>query len=322
MMAESDGIRNSLIIPVYRNEANIPALLEALQGLNEQVLGLEVVFVVDGSPDRSAELLDQGVAKLGLEAQLVLLSRNFGAFAAIRQGLSVARGANFGVMAADLQEPPSLIVQFFKALTKDECDVAVGVREERADPFITKMTSQLYWMLYRHLVIKEIPPGGVDIFACNRKFRDALLQLEERTSFLIGQLFWLGFRRLEIPYDRQARTLGQSAWSLRKRIRYMADSLIYFSDLPINFLFWIGGLGVALSAMASVFVIGSWLVGGIGIKGYVPIMLAISFFGSTIILCQGIIGFYVWRVFDNTKKRPISVTLASKTFTKVDKANS
>jgi glycosyltransferase involved in cell wall biosynthesis len=271
---------------------------------------LEVVFVVDGSPDRSAEQIARELNKASFEWQLVELSRNFGSFAAIRQGLAIAQGEFVAVLAADLQEPPELVSTFFRELSNDHCDLAVGVRIMRADPVLAKLSSALYWHLYRFFVMPEIPAGGVDVFACNRPFREALLSLEERNSFLIGQLFWLGFRRLEIPYDRRPRITGKSAWSFRRKLRYMLDSLFAFSDLPITILFWLGILGSAISFFISLVIVGSWLCGIVDVRGYVPIMLAICFIGSTLLLSQGIVGCYIWRISENTKKRPLSVILS------------
>ena len=303
-------VRHSLVIPVYRNEENIPALIAALNGLAREVSDLEVVLVVDGSPDRAAELLAQALPHVRFAWQLVELSRNFGSFAAIRQGLALARGEYLAVMAADLQEPPELIVQFFRALANDTCDLVVGVRAARADPPLNRLLARIYWSLYRRLVMRDIPAGGVDVFACNRAFRDALLTLEERNSFLIGQLFWLGFRRAEIAYQRRPRAAGQSAWKFRRRLRYMLDSVFAFSDLPISLLLWLGAIGVGVSCVLSVVTIIAWLSGAIGVRGYVPIMLFIAFFGSLLILGQGILGCYLWRVVENSKKRPLAVVLS------------
>jgi len=299
-----------LVIPVYRNEENVADLLSALREMGGQIQGFEVVFVVDGSPDRSAAALLSGMGDVPYSWQLIELSRNFGAFAAIRQGLVFARGAFVAVMAADLQEPPELIYQFFQKLSSNNYDLAVGVRRSRVDQPLTQMMSSLYWRLYRFLVMRDIPAGGVDIFACNRRFRDALLGLEERNSFLIGQIFWLGFRRVEIPYDRRSRTVGQSAWSFRRRLRYMLDSVFAFSDLPITVLLWFGAFGAGLSAVLSVILVAAWGTGTIDVRGYVPIMLAVMFFGSMLVLGQGILGCYLWRVSENTKGRPLAVILA------------
>lgn len=159
----------SVVIPVYKNEASIPRLLEALSNMSLQLDGeMEVVFVVDGSPDQSFGLLRAALDRLEFPAQLLAHSRNFGSFPAIRTGLAAARGDYFGVMAADLQEPPELLIAFFKALAFDECDVAIGTRTGRNDPYVSRLASGLFWGLYRRLVVHDMPEGGVDVFGCNR----------------------------------------------------------------------------------------------------------------------------------------------------------
>jgi glycosyltransferase involved in cell wall biosynthesis len=307
---DGKGVVHSLIIPVYRNEENVPDLLQALEELGRNIPALEVVFVVDGSPDRSAEALAEGLSKANYAWQLIELSRNFGSFAAIRQGLALASGRQFAVIAADLQEPPHLVEEFFYRLDKGDVDLVVGVRASRNDPPVTKFLSRLYWRMYRTLIMREIPPGGVDVFGCNWAFREALMSLEERDSFLIGQLFWLGFRRGEVTYERRARTVGKSAWKLRRRWRHMLDSVFAFSDLPISVLLWLGALGTLVAVTATFILMAAWLSGLIQVRGYVPIMLAVMFFGSMLVFGQGIIGCYVWRVAENTKKRPLSVILS------------
>ena len=309
-VVDASPVVHSLIIPVFRNEENVPELLSALVQLAQKVPAFEVVFVVDGSPDKSAEALGKGLLKADYLWQLIELSRNFGSFAAIRQGLALATGRFFAVMAADLQEPPELIEQFFKELSKENVDLIVGVRASRADPPFTRFCSGLYWRLYRFLIMREIPAGGVDVFACNRSFRDALLALEERSSFLIGQLFWLGFRRHEVSYQRRARTTGKSAWGIRRRLRYMLDNVFAFSDLPISLLLWLGAFGLAVSFISVIILLGAWTLGLISVRGYTPIMLVSIFFGSLLVFGQGIIGCYLWRVAENTKRRPLSIILS------------
>jgi glycosyltransferase involved in cell wall biosynthesis len=300
----------SLVIPVYRNEENISDLIAALHNLPFCAGELEVIFVVDGSPDRSSAMLAERLPKASFAWQLIELSRNFGSFAAIRQGLALARGQFFAVMAADLQEPPELAVRFFNELKSDRCDLVVGVRSIRSDPFFTRMTSALYWRLYRTFVMPDVPTNGVDVFACNSRFRAALLNLEERSSFLIGQLFWLGFRRQEMTYERRPRTAGKSAWTLRRRFAYMLDNLFAFSDLPITLLLWLGAIGMSISVVASIVILSAWSLGWVDVRGYVPIMLALMFFGFLQVLGQGILGCYTWRVSENTKKRPLSIILS------------
>jgi polyisoprenyl-phosphate glycosyltransferase len=300
-------IECSLVVPVYRNEENIPDLLRALSDLATKVRGFEAVLVVDASPDNAETLLRAALPNLGFPAQLLSLSRNFGAFAAIREGLAHARGEFFAVMAADLQEPPELLERFFGMLRADEADLCLGVRRSRADPGLSRFLSQTYWRIYKRFVIHEVPTGGVDVFGCNQAVRTALLTLNERSGSLIGQLFWVGFRRREVPYDRRARAKGSSAWLLSKRVRYFVDSVFAFSDLPIHILVALGGVGAALSAVVSAVVLAAWLLREIPVEGYVPIMLAVLFFGFATLLALGIIGIYVWRISENVRGRPNAI---------------
>ena len=307
-MSQNEHIQYSVVVPIYRNADGISALLEALGGIgfgNE----LEVVFVVDGSPDNSFELLHAGLVECTFNWQLLELSKNFGSFTAIRQGLSCARGEYFAAIAADLQEPPELLLEFFETLREDRADVVVGVRTGRSDPALTTLTSKLFWRTYRYLVMKEMPIGGVDVFGCNRIFRNALLSLQEKNNFLIGQLFWIGFRRAEIPYQRRARQVGKSSWTVWRRIDYMFDAIFSFSDLPVKLLMFIGLVGSLLAIGVSVSVAFAWSMGWIAVKGYAPIMLIIAVFGSLVTLGQGILGYYIWRIAEDTKRRPSSFIL-------------
>jgi polyisoprenyl-phosphate glycosyltransferase len=308
-----ERIVNSLIIPVYKNEENIPALMAALAGINAQVKNLEVVFVVDGSPDRSYELLAERIPQSGLHAQLLLLSRNFGSYSAIRAGLQAGRGMRFAVMAADLQEPPELVIDFFRILETENIDVVIGTRESRSDPFFSRLASSTFWRLYR-FVVPEIPSGGVDVFGFNFKFRDAVLRLDESHSSLVALLFWMGFRRKLVSYRRLPRLHGRSAWTLRRKYIYFKDSMFSFTDLPIRMLTGMGTLGVIFSLVMSVVVVVGRLVGWVNVPGYSATVLTIIFFGALNLMGLGIIGTYAWRTYENTKRRPHSIVMEATDF--------
>ena len=298
----------SLIIPIYKNRKNIPSLLIALDELSEHYHNnLEVVFVVDGSPDDSYELLEFAIKKVSYCAQLIALSRNFGSFTAIRTGMEAASGEFVAVLAADLQEPPELIKKFFSVLEKDEADIVFGKRTKRNDPWMQKILASIYWAGYRRFIIPEMPAGGVDVFGCNQLVRNAVLSIKEPNSSLIAQLFWVGFRRRFEPYVRRARKEGKSSWGLRKRFRYMMDSILSYSDLPIVVVLWAGALGLALTFLLGGVTILGKVLGFIDVPGYTALVLVNLFFGSALLVTQGIIGSYMWRTFENTKKRPLSI---------------
>lgn len=305
----------SLIVPVYNNEANIPSLIEAVDHIAAQIdEQFEVVFVVDGSPDNSYLVLRDVLPNASFKSQLICLSRNFGAFAAIRAGLSKARGERMAVMAADLQEPPELIVSMQKALATDECDVAYGVRERRNDGWSSDLMSSLFWGVYRRVISPDIPKGGVDVFGCSSQVRDQILRLGETNSSLIGLLFWIGFRRKGIPYERAKREIGGSSWTFVKKWKYMQDSVFSFSDLPISLLIGIGFFGLVFSSLFGVVVLISSFLGQITVPGYAATILAILFFATLQILSIGILGVYLWRVFENTKGRPLHIVMSEDTF--------
>jgi polyisoprenyl-phosphate glycosyltransferase len=301
-------MKYSLIIPVYKNQASIPRLIEALKFMDDELNGLmEVVFVVDGSPDQSYNILRDEIEKLNFPAQLLAHSRNFGSFPAIRSGLEAARGEYFGVMAADLQEPPELLITFFKALHENECDVAIGTRISRNDPFISRLSSGLFWGLYRRLVVPDMPKGGVDVFGCNRQFRDKLLELEESRSSLIGLIFWLGFRRKLVGYERQLRQEGSSAWTFSRKLDYMMDSIFAFTDYPIRLLIRIGSIGSILAIFFGIVILIARLAGAIEVPGYTALMIAILNLSALNLFGLGMVGTYAWRGYENSKQRPLAV---------------
>lgn len=294
----------SLVIPVYKNEENLDRLLSELVRLRTTLPELEVVFAVDGSPDRCAEILAARLPGTGLRAQLVQLSRNFGSFSAICAGLEVGQGDHFAVIAADLQEPPELIGRFAEILAGGGADIAFGVRTKRADPWMTEVLSGLFWRLYRRFVLPEMPAGGVDVFGCTREVRDRLLSLREAHTNIVGLLLWLGYRQVFVPYERLARLEGKSSWTFAKKLRYSIDSIFNFTDLPIRFLMAAGMLGTGLSVVVAAVVLGAWSAGWITVAGYTPLILAISFFGGLTTLGLGIVGQYLWLALRNTRQRP------------------
>jgi glycosyltransferase involved in cell wall biosynthesis len=293
---------------VYRNEDSIPELLATLVQMNHSLEGqLEVVLVVDGSPDHCYSRLRDALPTMPFRSTLLLHSRNFGSFAAIRTGLAAASGNVFAVMAADLQEPPELALEFFRLLSADEADVAIGTRDARNDPASSRLTSELFWRAYRRFVMPDMPEGGVDMFGCNRNFRDELLALGESHSSLIGLLFWLGFRRKEVRYERRVRQHGVSGWTLRKKINYLMDSVFAFSDLPIKLLIGCGLFGMLFAGGFGLLVILLKAMGAVQVPGYAATVLTVLFFGALNLMGLGIIGAYVWRAYGNTQGRPLAV---------------
>jgi glycosyltransferase involved in cell wall biosynthesis len=309
----------SVVVPLYRNAEFVPLLVSEFGRIASLVterfgMPMEVVFVVDGTTDNCYELLKEALPHARFRSQLVLHARNFGSFAAIRTGLHAARGDLFAAIAADLQEPPELLIAFLEKLADDSSDIVVGVREGRDDPPFSRFSANLFWRFYRRLIVKDIPEGGVDLFACNMAVRNELLRLEEAHSSLVGLLFWIGFRRSEVRYKRRARAMGKSAWTFSKKVNYLLDSVFAFTDLPIRILTFLGVVGVTIAVGLGTIVSLLRLTGAIAVPGYAATVLLITFFGALNMLGIGLIGSYVWRTYENTKRRPLAIVQHSESF--------
>jgi glycosyltransferase involved in cell wall biosynthesis len=295
----------SLVIPVYNNVETLPRLLRELDALAGRLDDdLEVVFVVDGATDGSLAWLQANLPGCGLRTQLVELSRNFGSFAAIAAGLEQSRGEYLAAIAADLQEPPELVLDFHRILKSGQADTVLGTRTGRADPLWSRVFSDAFWRLYRRFVVREMPPGGVDVFGCTREVRDRLLELKELNTNLIALLLWLGFRRAFVPYVRRPRLEGRSGWTFARKFRYAIDSVFSFTDLPLRLLLMLGTLGTLFAVVAGATVLVMWTLGRIPVLGYTPLMLVIMFFGGLTALGFGIVGQYLWLSLQNARGRP------------------
>ena len=302
--------RYSLVIPVYKNEGSIGDLVHVVGQLHAEFAQcLEAIFVVDGSPDASYAQLAEYLPQAAFPSKVVVLSRNFGSFSAIREGLHHARGDYTAVMAADLQEPPELLAQSFHELENNEVDVVFGVREARNDPWSSRLASGIFWGLYRRFVQPEVPAGGVDVFAVNKRFLERLIGFEEANTSLLGLLFWMGGRRKFVSYTRLQRQHGKSAWTFRKKFDYLLDSVFAFTDTPVRVLLGIGIAGMTVATLLGIAVLIAKLTSAVAVPGYAGTMLAVLFFGALNALGLGLVGNYAWRAYENTKHRPLSIPM-------------
>ena len=299
----------SIVVPVYKNEGSIEHLLNRISEISGAVTGsVEAVFVVDGSPDKSLEVLRSSLPRDGFDAKVLLLSRNFGAFSAIRGGLREARGEATVVMAADLQEPTSLILDMLGIVQRDEADVAVGVRQSRKDGVVSRTLSAVFWKVFNRVSSLELPRGGVDIFALSRSARETLNSFEESSTSLIGPIYWMGFRRQEVPYHRVERQVGKSSWSLQKRINYAKDSITAFSEFPLSVFLWSGVIGAVVSLVFAFIGAFQYIFTSDHQSQREITAIGLLFVASYLMAGLGIIGTYLWRLAENVRNRPDSIT--------------
>jgi glycosyltransferase involved in cell wall biosynthesis len=311
----------TIVIPVYQNEETVLPLFERLEKIREFVspdFELEVVFVIDGSRDCSKDKIKSCLENSKITASILEHSRNFGAVNAVRTGLQEATGDYVAVMAADLQEPIDLYYIFISELQSRDYDLIIGNRIGRNDPKFTRILALVSWSIIRKLVNNEIPKGGADVFACNREVVNELVALQESNTSLIGNLYWVGFRRKYVDYERLSRVSGKSTWTFRKKINYFLDSLYSFTEFPIVFISLLGIFGIIFSAAVSLVVVVSRILGYIEEPGYTPIILAISMASSANLFALGVLGNYISRIYANVKGRPNAIVSSKHRFNAAD----
>ncbi|NLC78939.1 MAG: glycosyltransferase family 2 protein [Ruminococcaceae bacterium] len=297
----------SIVIPVYYNEQNLEPLYADLKekvfgALAERGWEYELIFVDDGSKDGSFEVMSK-LAKSDKNIVNVRLSRNFGSHAAILAGLSQASGNCATSKAADLQEPSELILQMLDEYEKN-FNVVLAVREGRDEGIVQSFFANFYYSLIRVFALKNMPKQGFDCFLIDRKVIDVLTAMEEKNTTLMGQILWSGFRTSQVGYVRRRREIGKSRWTLRKKLKLVTDSILGFSYTPIKV---ISGMGVALffaSFIWAVIVVICKLTGNIPVEGYTTLAIILLCGFGLVLLSLGILGEYMWRMFDASRKRP------------------
>jgi dolichol-phosphate mannosyltransferase len=294
----------SLIIPVYFNAKNLPVTYAKLcqQVLNELELDYELIFVDDGSGDNSWQVL-QELKQKNPKIKLVKLSRNFGSHAAILAGLTQAQGDAATVISADLQDPPEIIKQM---LTQWQAGykVVLAVRADRQESFFQKFFSNSYYNLMRRFARPNMPRGGFECFLIDRQVINVITQIEEKNSTLMGQILWCGFKTTVISYTRQARTIGKSRWTLSKKIKLFIDSFTAFSYFPIRLMSALGFFVALIAFCYGIFILVSRIFFSIPVPGFTTLAILILFLSGLQMLMLGIIGEYLWRSFDESRRRP------------------
>lgn len=298
----------SIVVPVYYNEGSLPHLLKAFGEVEVQLqeidLALQLIFVDDGSGDNSfAELMK--IKEQRPDTIVVKLARNFGAVQASKTGLKFVTGDCFMLLAADMQDPPSIVVEMAKHWQAGNSYV-IAVRKGRDDPFLSRIYSKIYYWLLRTLVVANYPDGGFDMFMLDAK---ALPYMRDSAKNMNPALlsYWLGYQPKVLEYHRPKREHGKSHWSFTKRLKFMVDSLLGFSALPLRLISLIGVFVSIASFSYGGFVAVNALFGKQDVAGFPTLVALITFLLGLIIVMLGIIGEYLWRIFDQLNQRPESI---------------
>ena len=294
----------SIVIPVYYNQDNLKPLYKDIQEklYSHTEYEWEIVMVNDGSQDNSYAVM-QELADTDARLKIFSLSRNFGSHAAILCGLSNCTGACAVVKAADLQEPTELVLDMVESWEKGN-NVVLAVREGREEGIRQTLFANLYYWLVRKTALPSMPKGGFDVYLLDHKVIQVLLALDEKNSALTGQILWSGFKTDRIYYTRLAREIGTSRWTLRKKIRLISDTFFSFSTLPIKIVTIIGTFSFIGSLVWAFLVLCFKLAGLIEVSGWTTLFIFNLFSFGVIMLTLGILGEYLWRIFDASRNRP------------------
>lgn len=297
------GKKLSVVIPVYFNEKNLPITYAKLkEAVLDKVDDYELILVDDGSEDQSYAVMKLLRAQ-DSKVKLIKLSRNFGSITAQLAGLSYATGDCATVIAADLQDPPDILLQLMEKWQQGG-KVCLAVRADREESFIQKTISNAFYKIMRKIALKNMPLGGFDCFLIDRQVIDVIKNTQEKNSSIVGQVLWCGFKAEQIHYVRKARDIGKSRWTLSKKIKYFLDSILAFSYTPIRATIFGGTLFSAASFVLILFLIVQRLFWDIPIQGWTSIVCLILFTFGVQLIILGMIGEYLWRTLDESRKRP------------------
>lgn len=298
----------SIVVPVYYNESSLPPLFEELQAverhLAERDIALELIFVDDGSGDESYRELVR-IKGVRPATRIIKLTRNFGGVHAVKMGFQLVSGDCFMMLAADGQDPPEMILQMAERWLAGS-KYTVCARAARSDPADTKLFAWIYYRLLRLFVAADYPRTGYDL-ALMDKAMLSYLQTSAKNINTPLFAYWLGFKPVVIAYDRRKRVHGKSRWTFGKRVKFMLDSLLGFSIVPIRAISLVGVVVSLLSFAYGTAVVVSVLSGGPAVQGWASMAALVSFLLGLAIVMLGIIGEYIWRIFDEVSRRPEAV---------------
>lgn len=298
----------SIVIPCYNEEEVLGETLKRLKALRAMIteLDVEFIFVNDGSRDRTCELLIAAQAA-DPEIRIVDFARNFGHQIAVTAGIDAASGDAVVLIDADLQDPPEVVVEMI-ALWRSGYHVVYGTRTDRPGESAFKLvTARAFYRLLNRLSDVPIPLDTGDFRLMDRKVVDVLKAMPERDRFVRGLVSWVGFRQVALPYRRAERFAGESKYPLRKMIRFATDGILSFSTKPLQLAIGMGTLTSVVALIGIMRTLAVRLLTDNWVPGWADIMVTVLFLGGVQLLCIGILGEYIGRIYSEVKHRPLYV---------------
>ena len=299
----------SLVVPCYNEAENVEAFQNAvIQAFDGCGYDYEIVFVNDGSKDATLHNLKKMFKLQKCPVKVVSFSRNFGKESGIYAGLEHASGEYICLIDADLQQRPEIVVNMVNILDEQpEYDVVAAYQDRRGEGKVLSFFKKSFYSLINALSKVTLQPDASDFRTFRRSVRDSILELAEYHRFSKGIFAWVGYNTCFIPYTARERAAGTTKWSFWKLVEYAIEGIIGFSTAPLRLATVLGGFSGIVSILYLLVVILEKLIKGIDVPGYATIIVLILFFGSMQLFCIGIIGEYVGRIFEQSKKRPIYV---------------
>jgi polyisoprenyl-phosphate glycosyltransferase len=294
----------SVVVPCFDEEEVLPLFLSRVGGVLDSFGGTsELVFVDDGSSDRTWEIIEKAAVE-DSRVVGVRLMRNHGHQLALTAGLSVCRGERVLIIDADLQDPPELLPDMM-ALMDDGADVVYGQRRRRSgDGMLKRATAALFYRVIGRMADVDIPRDTGDFRLITRRVLDLLVAMPERHRFVRGMVSWIGGKQVPLVYDRDPRAAGESKYPFAKMLRFAADAITSFSMVPLRLSIILGWIMAAIGFAAAINSIQGALLGHT-VPGWSSLMAAIGLLTGTQFLMLGIIGAYLGRLYDQSKCRPL-----------------
>lgn len=295
----------SLIVPCFNEEEALPLFYkEVTSVLNTMQCAYEILFVNDGSRDETLSIL-KGFAEKDEHVTYLSLSRNFGKEAAMYAGFCNASGDYVAVMDADMQDPPALLPEMVKILETGDYDSVATRRVNReGEPPIRSWFARKFYKLINRISDADIVDGARDFRLMKREMVDAIVAMSEYNRFSKGIFGWIGFKTYWLPYQNVERVAGKTKWNFWKLLKYAFDGIINFSEVPLSIASW-SGIGMAfVAAIMLVVIIVRRLCFGDPVAGWASTMCVIVFIGAIQLFCIGIMGQYLAKTYNETKKRP------------------
>lgn len=295
----------SLIVPCYNEEESLPILYaETIRTVTSIGCDYELLFIDDGSSDNTLSVLE-GIAKEDKNVIYMSFSRNFGKEAAMYAGFCNASGDYVAVMDADMQDPPSLLPKMLEILESGEYDsVATRRISRKGEPKIRSWFAKAFYKIINKISDADVVDGARDFRLMKREMVDAIVSMCEYNRFSKGIFGWVGFKTYWLPYENVERVAGKTKWNFFKLFKYSIDGIINFSQTPLNISSWFGILMTIVSFIALLFIVIRRIVFGDAVQGWASIVCIVIFVGGVQLLCLGIMGQYIAKMYMETKNRP------------------